>query len=612
MSYIFIGWPLLAIGLSFCRIRSVELLCFNMFLLLIMASLNYYEVVLLGGVKHVQILAGFIPSGYYLDHQLIIEKFSLDVYLDFYSSQMVWLVLFVSFMVHLYSTVYMKDDPRINLFMSYLSIFTFFMLLFVVSLNYVQLFIGWEGIGITSYLLVNFWHTRPAANKSALKALIVNRFGDYFFLFGILLLLASNHSCSVVEPVTINYWTAVFFVLAASAKSAQLGLHTWLADAMEGPTPVSALIHAATMVTAGIFLLIRLGLALTEVQPLLLLLGGLTTVYAGLSALFQSDLKRVIAYSTCAQLGYMLVGLAAGGQSLAFYHLINHAYFKALLFLAAGLVIHSLNNEQDLRRMGGLYQVLPVVYCCFLIGSLSLGGLPFFSGYYSKDGILELVYAQNEFFVYFCLLFGAYLTVLYSWRSIMMVFWGLPNSSFTVYRSIHQIDFRSMLVLICLFVFSVVNGYLTRDLFIGLGQTSEWLAYNLESEFYPSLWVKLLPLSTGLLAVTVGITSFNFVHVGWYSFFAKRLGMDIIDGYLTREFVRFCYFFYQLIERGLFELFGSRGLQSLSYYWYKKIYMSGWFSFFFVFIGLALVFFSLLNLPHLLVGWTVISYNKYD
>lgn len=610
MSLALIGWPLLAVGLSFCRIRSVELLCFNMFLLVVLASLNYYEVVLLGSVKHVQILSGFIPSGYQWSGQLIVEKFSLDVYLDFYSSHMVWLVSFVSFMVHLYSTVYMKDDPRINLFMTYLTVFTLFMIFFVVSLNYVQLFIGWEGIGIASYLLVNFWQTRPAANKSALKALIVNRFGDYFFLFGILLLLANNHSCSVVEPATVGYWTGLFFVLAACAKSAQLGLHTWLADAMEGPTPVSALIHAATMVTAGIFLLIRLGVGLQEIQPFLLLIGGLTTVYAGLSALFQSDLKRVIAYSTCAQLGYMMAALGAGGQSLSFYHLINHAYFKALLFLAAGLVIHSLNNEQDLRRMGGLYQVLPLVYVCFLVGSLSLGGLPFFSGYYSKDGILEVVYAKNEFFVYFCLLFGAYLTVLYSWRSIAMAFWGRPNGPRPVYDSVHEVDFRSGLVLVSLFVFSVVNGYLTRDVFIGLGQTSEWLTFNLESEFYPPLWVKLLPLSTGLLAVAVGTLNLGFASYGWYSFFAKRLGVDIVDGYLTREFVRFCYYFYAYIERGWLEILGATGLARLTWSVYRRIYMPGWFSYFFAFIGLALVFFSLLNLPGVMLGVYCLSYNK--
>ena len=616
MSLALIGYPLLAIGLSLTRIRSVELLCFNMFVLVVLSSINYYEVVLLGSVKHVQLLASFVPGGYNFDQfHLGVEKLSLDVYLDFYSSQMVWLVSFISFMVHLYSTMYMKDDPRLSLFMVYLTLFTFFMLFYVVSLNYVQMFIGWEGIGIVSYLLVNFWHTRPAANKSALKALIVNRFGDYFFLFGLLLLLAQNHSCTVIEPIQISYLASLFFALAAGAKSAQLGLHTWLADAMEGPTPVSALIHAATMVTAGVFLLIRVGPNLEEVQPYLLLIGSLTTVYAGLSALFQSDLKRVIAYSTCAQLGYMVSALGVGSPNLSFYHLINHAYFKALLFLSAGLIIHSLNNDQDMRRMGGLHQVMPVVYICFLIGSLSLGGLPFLSGYYSKDGILELVYTQNEFFAYFCLLFGAYLTVLYSWRSLSLVFYGQPNQSFSVYRQIHAVDFRSLVVVTSLLVFSVLSGYLTRDIFIGLGQTQEWLTFNLESEFYPSLWVKLLPLSTGLVALVSGYLLVNFelnliiVRFDWYNFFAKRLGTDIIDGYLTRQFVQSCYKGYFLIERGLLELGGSVGLSKINFKVYRRFYFSGWFNFFFCFIGLAVVFFSLLTL-NIWVALYALSYNK--
>lgn len=605
MSLCLIGFPLMAIALSLCRIRTPPLLCFNMLICNLLSAVNYYEVVLLGGVKHVSLLDRFIPIGYTPSG---VEFVGLDLYLDFYSSQMVWLVNFVSLGVHLYSTVYMRDDPRLNLFMVYLSVFTFFMILYVVSLNYVQLFIGWEGIGIASYLLVNFWHTRPAANKSALKALIVNRFGDYFFLFAILLVVAHNHHASVVEPVEVGYWAGLFFVLAAGAKSAQLGFHTWLADAMEGPTPVSALIHAATMVTAGVFLLLRLGPSLAELQPLIALLGGVTTVYAGLVALFQSDLKRVIAYSTCAQLGYMVAALGVGGYSLSFYHLVNHAYFKALLFLAAGLVIHAMNNEQDLRRLGGLYQQLPVVYVCFLIGSLSLGGWPFFSGYYSKDGILEMVYTGNNYFVYFCLVFGAYLTVLYSWRVVAMVFWGRPNFSRPLVAN-HDTDPLSGLVLGGLFFFSIISGYLTRDIFIGPGQTHAWLT-PLEAEFYPALWVKLIPLSSALIAGFIASRVEFVVEPGWYSFFAKRGGVDILDGYLTRRFLRFCYRFYHSIERGLLEVLGSTGFERVSSYFFRRFYFPGWFLFFFAFIGLALVFFSLLSMPNFFLATFALPYNK--
>lgn len=585
--------PLMAVILSWGSVRTELLLCFNMLVLFVLSGVNYYECVVLGAVKHVQILQGFIPSGLTLSQGLQPDKFGLDVYLDFYSSQMVFLVSLISLGVHLYSIQYMKDDPRLGVFMVYLSVFTLFMVVYVVSLNFIQLFIGWEGIGITSYLLVNFWHTRPQANKSALKALIVNRFGDYFFLFAILLMVADNGPKSVVEPVELSYWVSFFFVLAAAAKSAQLGLHTWLADAMEGPTPVSALIHAATMVTAGVYLLVRLGSSLEELQPLMLLLGGLTTVYAGLAALFQSDLKRVIAYSTCAQLGYMVAALGAGAQQLGFYHLVNHAYFKALLFLAAGLVIHSLNNEQDFRRMGGLYRVLPFVYVCFLVASLSLGGVPFLSGYYSKDGILEVLYAGNHFFAYGCLLFGAYLTVLYSWRVLFLVFWSSIKSSPVLYRSLHESDPLSVGVLTVLLLFSVVHGWLTRDLFIGLGQTPEWLVYNVESEFYPSLWVKLLPLSSLAVALGVSLVPEVEAHRGWSTFFAKRLAFDVLDATVTRGFLRFCYLFYSRFERGLLEWLGASGLDRSTWFVFRRVHLSGWFVSFFLLISLAFVFISL-------------------
>lgn len=576
------GYTLFALILSFTRIRTSLILCLNMFVIMVLAGFNYYEVVWLGSVKHLVVCRSFIPVDYYLG--LTMDHFSLDLYLDFYSSQMLWLVTFVSFTVHVYSLTYMKDDPRLNLFMIYLTVFTFFMLIYVVSLSYLQLFLGWEGIGISSYLLVNFWHTRPQANKSSLKAVIVNRVGDYFFLFGFLWLIVENHSWSVVEPVHISIVPSLFLVLGAMAKSAQLGLHTWLADAMEGPTPVSALIHAATMVTAGVYLLVRIHP--TGMESFLLLVGTITVVGSGLVALVQTDLKRIIAYSTCAQLGYMVVGIGLASPILGFYHLVNHAYFKALLFLSAGLVIHSLNDEQDIRRMGGLYLQSPVVYLAFVVSSLSLGGFPFLSGYYSKDSIIESVYTQNEFFSYFGLVFGAYLTVLYSMRLLHLVFWGEPKGSRSVYSQIHPVDRISLGVVILLFVFTVVHGYLAREVFIGFGSTRDWFCFQPENEFYLPLWVKLVPLSTGLIAL-----GFNFVtgeiNPGWYRLISKRGGIDLLDSHLTRLFLTWCYKSYHLIERGVLELFGSIGLAKWSHMWYTRVTFTGWFSVFYILIGLA-------------------------
>lgn len=455
--------------LGFFRVSPAYMYCANMGVLTVVAGLNFYEVVLCGAVKKVILMDNFLT----FPTQLKLEPIQLGIYVDFYGANMLWIVFMISFLVHVYSTSYMANDPRLYLFLAYLTLFTFFMMVLIVSPNYVQLFLGWEGVGLTSYLLVNFWHTRAAANKSALKALIVNRVGDFFLLYCLFLIVLSTDTVEFFDTELERHpLIGVFMVIAASAKSAQLGLHTWLPDAMEGPTPVSALIHAATMVTAGVFLLLRSPHLIADVRPFLLFLGALTAFFAGSVALFQYDLKRVIAYSTCSQLGYMVVALALDIPELSLYHLVNHAYFKALLFLLAGLVIHALADEQDTRRMGGLINVLPVTYVLFGLASFALAGFPFLSGYYSKEGILEILYAKQYWFSYFCCLFAAYFTAYYSFRTIYMVFLGKPKGNKPVYLGAAEADTKSLVVVSVLAVFAVFHGFIFKDLFIGLGRTA--------------------------------------------------------------------------------------------------------------------------------------------
>jgi len=589
---------LVTIFLSLCKGHNRLLTVGNMVCCWLISLINYYEVCLLGAVKHQIVLSNYLYLGYY--------PISLDFFLDYNSSQMVYLVCFISMLVHLYSLIYLRDDPRLNLFLTYLTVFTFFMLVYLVSLNFVQLFIGWEGIGISSYLLVNFWHTRLHANKAGLKALLVNRVGDYFFLFG--LLLASARTININLNYSNTYWEGLFFMLAAAAKSSQLGLHTWLPDAMEGPTPVSALIHAATMVTAGIYLLLRVDTQ--SVNELLGLLGGLTTVYAGLCAVAQTDLKRVIAYSTCAQLGYMVCGLAVGANSLTLYHLVNHAYFKALLFLTAGLIIHALNNEQDIRRMGGLYQQMPTVYVCFLVGNLALSGFPFLTGYYSKDNLLEVAYSQGFFFVYFCLLLGAYLTVLYSWRVMVLVFWSAPKYGYRQHLTIHDTDPISGLVVVTLLIFSLVAGYTTRDLSIGFGTTLEHTPYNY-SEFYCPHWVKLLPLTTFATAIGLYYLPLTNVRYRWFNFTSKRFAFDLVDAKIVQLGLRWSYFSYTEFERGLLEEVGTSGINRLTFTVHKWTLATGWFTTFFGALGFALMIIA--STDNTLVGILsfIYCYNRH-
>ena len=395
----------------------------------------------------------------------------IEFLLDNVTFIMLFVILIISLIVHIYSTQYLQKDPHLSRFLSYLSLFTFFMLLLISAENLIQIFIGWEGVGLCSYFLINFWYTRIQAGKAALKAIFVNKIGDIAVLLGIsvVYLLCGSTSFTVIfavlpylQEIQIFFFThiatitfiAFCFLVGAIGKSAQIGLHVWLPDAMEGPTPVSALLHAATMVTAGIFLIIRCSFLFEHTPTILLFcifIGSLTAFFAATTGLLQNDIKRIIAFSTCSQLGYMLVACGLSSYSLALFHLFNHAFFKALLFLAAGSVIHAIQDEQDIRKMGGLFLFLPLTFSFFLVGSLSLIGFPFLSGFYSKDIIIESTFTSfliNHSFASVLLLSATFFTAAYSFRLIYYVFLTRPNFFFCILRNLADSSSKTQLPLL--------------------------------------------------------------------------------------------------------------------------------------------------------------------
>jgi NADH-ubiquinone oxidoreductase chain 5 len=517
-------------------------------------------------------------------------------------------VTFISFLVHLYSTEYMSHDPHLPRFMSYLSLFTFFMLILVTADNYVQMFVGWEGVGLCSYLLINFWFTRIQANKAAIKAMIVNRVGDFGLALGILTMFSKYKAvdyCTVfaLTPFFLNdtfyflnipmdYITLIGMLLFVGAvgKSAQLGLHTWLPDAMEGPTPVSALIHAATMVTAGVFLIARSS-AIFEFAPTALTVitisGACTAFFAATTGLLQNDLKKVIAYSTCSQLGYMIFACGLSNYSVGIFHLSNHAFFKALLFLSAGSVIHAVSDEQDMRKMGGLKKLIPFTYSIMLIGSLALMGFPFLTGFYSKDVILEVAYGKfntSGHFSYLLGTIGAFLTAFYSMRLLYLTFLSKPNIFKSVIFSAKESSYQINFSLLVLTIPSIFIGFYAKDMFIGLG-TNFWgnsifvLPENMnriDAEFICQTY-KLLPV---ILSITGASLAFIFYTFGknflfklkvsrlgkkFYNFLNKKWFFDkIINEHITQNFLKFGYrVCYKIIDRGIIEVLGPLGLTKI-------------------------------------------------
>ncbi len=414
-----------------------------------------------------------------------------SVNIDPLSAVMLVVVTLVSAIVHIYSIGYMSHDPHKSRFMSYLSLFTFAMLTLVTSDNFIQLFFGWEGVGLCSYFLIGFWFKKESANKAAIKAFIVNRVGDFGFALGIFLifyLFGTVNYNEVFQQIpnildkklnflgfNINSVDLICLLLfvGAMGKSAQFLLHTWLPDAMEGPTPVSALIHAATMVTAGVFLVVRCSpiyeyseLALSVVT----IIGMVTAIFAASVALVQTDIKKIIAYSTCSQLGYMFFAAGVGAYNVAMFHLFTHAFFKALLFLGSGSVIHSFKDEQNINLMGGVWKKLPYTYSLMIIGTLALTGFPLLSGFYSKDAIIEFAYLSGNnvgTYAAYIGIFTAFLTSIYSWRLIFKTFHGTYNNSEINIDSMHESPPTMLIPLIILAIGAIFAGMLFKDLFIG-------------------------------------------------------------------------------------------------------------------------------------------------
>jgi proton-translocating NADH-quinone oxidoreductase chain L len=493
---------------------------------------------------------------------------------DSLTSIMFLVVTFVSACVHIYSSVYMYADPFLSRFMSYLSLFTFFMLLLVSSANFLVLFLGWEGVGLCSYLLIGFWYTRAQAGKAATKAFLINKIGDLFLLSGISLIAANFHTLEFATlnvlipfyPNSLIEIISVFLFIGAVGKSAQIGLHTWLPDAMEGPTPVSALIHAATMVTAGVFLIIRSSF-LFEYAPRFLLIiavwGGITALISGTIGSVQNDIKKIIAYSTCSQLGYMTLVCGLSNYNLSLFHLFNHAFFKALLFLSAGSIIHLLNNEQDIRKIGGLAKLSPFIYINMLIASLALAGFPFLSGFYSKDLIIETsitkIWVGNQF-IFWLALTSALLTAVYSFRLLEQVFWNNFNGFKIIILKHIKMTKIEIIILTSLALLSLFSGYLFKDIFSGLGSNyfnsfviilpSNW--NFIELEFLPKE-IKILPLFLTCLAVELDNRIFE---CKWYY-------NEIINGYVSLPTLFLSKHFFEQYEKRLLEYNGPLFFQYL-------------------------------------------------
>jgi len=520
-------------------------------------------------------------------------------------------VLIISSLVHIYSISYMSSDPHNPRFFSYLSLFTFMMIILVTANNYLLMFVGWEGVGVCSYLLVSFWFTRIAANQSSISAFLTNRVGDCFLTIGMFAILWSlgnlDYSTvfSLAPYVNSNVVTiiGICLLIGAMAKSSQVGLHVWLPMAMEGPTPVSALIHAATMVTAGVYLLMRSSPLVEYSNTVLLLclwLGAITTVFSSLVGLFQQDIKKIVAYSTMSQLGLMVICIGLSSYNIALFHLINHAFYKALLFLGAGSVIHAVADNQDLRKYGGLLNYLPLTYSVMLIASLSLVAFPFMTGFYSKDFILESAYGQFSFSgvaAYIIAAIGAVFTTLYSVKVLYLTFLANPNGPRSYYRlaidslltkpisykPAHEGNLFLTLPLVLLALFSIFFGFITKDIFIGLG--SNIFADNslfihpvheimIDTEFAVPVLLKLLPfiftISFSIIALILSellpesVIYFKLSRLGYniFGFFNQRFLIEFFyNKYITNFILNLGGLMTKILDKGSLEVFGPYGLE---------------------------------------------------
>ena len=526
-----------------------------------------------------------------------------SVNIDPLSAVMLVVVTLVSALVHIYSIGYMSHDPHKSRFMSYLSLFTFAMLTLVTSDNFIQLFFGWEGVGLCSYFLIGFWYKKESANAAAIKAFVVNRVGDFGFALGIFLIFylfgTVNYDEVFQQIPNITEKNLVFLgvgvnavdliclllFIGAMGKSAQFFLHTWLPDAMEGPTPVSALIHAATMVTAGVFLVVRCS-TIYEYSELALsvitVIGMVTAIFAASVALVQTDIKKIIAYSTCSQLGYMFFAAGVGAYNVAMFHLFTHAFFKALLFLGSGSVIHSFKDEQDINLMGGVWKKLPYTYALMIIGTLALTGFPFLSGFYSKDAIIEFAYLRGNsvgMYAAYVGIFTAFLTSIYSWRLIFKTFHGSYNNSNVKIESMHESPPVMLIPLVILSIGAIFAGMFFKDLFIGHSNSYAFWSSSIKfleplSTEHPPTW--FLFLTPVLVVLSIPLSFYLFIknksvvdeivriNKPLYIFLQKKWYFDELYDYMfIRPSKKIGYFLWKQIDGSVIDKFGPDGISKI-------------------------------------------------
>ena len=540
------------------------------------------------------IITEWISSGNF------VANWSINI--DPLSSVMLVVVTFVSALVHVYSIGYMSNDPYKPRFMAYLSLFTFSMLALVVSDNFLQLFFGWEGVGLCSYLLIGFWYKKETANNAAIKAFIVNRIGDFGLAIGIFLIFFYFGSINFNEifqatPQFVgkkivffgfeaNLITIIclFLFIGAMGKSAQFLLHTWLPDAMEGPTPVSALIHAATMVTAGVFLIARCSPLFEYSQVALNVVatvGMITAIFAASVALVQNDIKKIVAYSTCSQLGYMFFATGIGAYHVAIFHLFTHAFFKALLFLGSGSVIHAFKNEQDIRSMGGIWKKLPYTYVLMLIGTLALTGFPFLSGFYSKDAIIEFALFKHSVIGNYAAsigIFTAFLTSIYSWRLFFKTFHGSYKNKKIPTAEIHESPFIMIVPLIILSLGAIFTGYVFKDLFIGQQSISFWktsIFFLKETQHdHIPLWILLMTPMLVISAIPISyfyfvkntniLENFKKINMPLYNFLLNKWYIDeLYDLIFVKPIKKAGLFLWKKGDQNFIDRFGPEGITKI-------------------------------------------------
>ncbi len=565
--------------------------------MLIVAALSwivFFDVAVGGSTYKVEVL-NWIHSGTFA------ADWTLRV--DTLTAVMFVVVNTVSSLVHVYSNGYMSHDPHQPRFFAYLSLFTFSMLMLVTADNLLQMFFGWEGVGLASYLLIGFWYTKPSANAAAIKAFVVNRVGDFGFALGIfatykvfgsiefdtIFNAAGEQSGKTIHFLWADWDTmtvlAMLLFMGAMGKSAQFLLHTWLPDAMEGPTPVSALIHAATMVTAGVFLVARMS-PFFEVAPaaqtFIVIIGAITAFFAATVGLVQNDIKRVIAYSTCSQLGYMFVAMGVGAYGVGIFHLFTHAFFKALLFLGSGSVIHAMSNEQDMRKMGGLAPHLKKTYWMMVVGTLALTGFPLTAGYFSKDAVIESAFAADTgagAFGFWMLVVAALFTSFYSWRLIFMTFHGKPRASKDVMSHVHESPSSMLVPLYVLAAGALAAGYLFKEKFIGHDEGLFWgtsIYRSAENEILHNMhnvpsWVVYSPF----VAMAIGFVIAWLFYIKrtdiphriaetnqpLYQFLLNKWYIDeIYDFLLVRPIMRLGYFLWKQGDGRIIDGFGPNGV----------------------------------------------------